>query len=230
MRERLATACRNARRDPSEVELLAVTKKVSVDIAAALVRLGQTSLGESRAPEFERKVEALKNEGLTPRWHFIGSIQRNKVRRVVQSANTLHSIDSIALLETIERIAAELNKQPSLYLQVNVSDESQKHGFSATELPQAIEVARNCEHIELAGLMGMGPRMVGAEDHDRRAGARTSFERLHELGDSLDKTAFGENEVRYSMGMSSDLEEAVLAGSHVVRVGTALFEGIEGAQ
>lgn len=230
VRERLASACRTAERDPAEVELLAVTKTVSVDIAAALVRLGQTSLGENRAPEFARKVEALENEGLAPHWHFIGSIQRNKARRVVQSASTLHSIDSIALLETLERIAKELDKQPSLYLQVNVSDESQKHGFSATEISQAVEVARSCEHLELAGLMGMGPRLVDAGESERRAGALQSFERLREIGDSLDESAFVQNEVRYSMGMSGDLEEAVLAGSHIVRVGTALFEGIEDAQ
>lgn len=211
--------------------MLAVTKKVSVDIAAALVRLGQKSLGENRAPELARKVEAL--DGLDPHWHFIGTLQRNKVRRVIQSAQTLHSIDSVALLETIDRIASELDARPGhgpgLYVQVNVSDESEKHGFSASDLPKAVEVAHGLKHIKLLGLMGMGPRLTGARDAERRSAALASFERLKHLGDGLDASAFEGGAPRYSMGMSGDLEEAVLAGSHVVRVGTALFEGIEDA-
>ncbi len=118
VRDRIATACKIAGRDSSEVELLAVTKKVPPAIAAALVGLGQTSLAESRTPELERKTASLADQGHRPHWHFIGSLQRNKVRRVVQLAHTLHSIDSIRLLESVERVAGELNARPNLYLQV----------------------------------------------------------------------------------------------------------------
>ncbi len=227
MRERIDAACRSAERDPSEVELLAVTKKVSVEVAAALVRLGQPTLGENRAPEFERKVLALEELGLAAHWHFIGTLQRNKVRRVVRAADTIHSIDSVALLESVEKSAAEFDTRPGLYLQVNVSDESEKHGLPINDLPQAVEVCRRSPHVRLLGLMGMGPRMAGAKDSDRRAGARQSFDRVTELGASLDASAFEDGKLRYSMGMSGDLEEAIFAGSHIVRVGTALFDGIE---
>ena len=230
MLERIEVACRRAGRDPSEVELLAVTKHVSPRVAAGLVRLGQRSLAENRATELERKTRALESQGLHPDWHFIGTLQRNKVRRVLPLAGTLHSVDSLRLLDTVERVAGELGRRPRVHLQINVSAEDEKHGFEPEAAAEAVEAARACAHVELTGLMGMAPRMADASDEERRAGALASFRRLAALAAELPGDAFAGGAPRLSMGMSGDLEEAVLAGSHVVRVGSALFEGVDDAE
>jgi pyridoxal phosphate enzyme (YggS family) len=227
VKERIAAACGRAGRPAEQVELLAVTKKVSPRLAAALVQLGQTSLAENRAQELERKCEALSAQGQHPDWHFIGTLQRNKARRIVQLANTLHSVDSLRLLETVDRLAGELGKRPRLYLQVNVSHESQKHGFEPEELPEAVQAAAAAPHVELLGLMGMAPRLAAADPDGRQRAARASFDELTALGAAQPGALFLHGEPRYSMGMSADLEQAVAAGSHVVRIGTALFEGLE---
>ena len=226
IRQRIRDACLAADRPPEDVELLAVTKKVPPAVAARLFDLGQGSLGENRLPELERKAEAFEALQKRPHWHFIGTLQRNKARRVVETARTLHSVDSLRLAETLARHATDLGVRPACYLQVNVSDETEKHGFSPRELPAALEAVREFESLETLGLMGMAPRLDGASDADKRAAARQAFDRLVALGEAH-RDDFANGTPRYSMGMSGDLEEAVHAGTHVVRIGTALFEGIE---
>lgn len=227
VKQRIALACERADRDPAGVELLAVTKKVSPPLAAALCALGQADLAENRAAELERKNVALAQLGHDPHWHFIGTLQRNKARRVVQRARTVHSVDSLRLLEHLAQLASELEVRPDLYLQVNVSDESEKHGFLPRDLEGVLAAARELRSVEIRGLMGMAPRMSGASESEKRAAARASFDRLVALGEAHRGAPFAEEDPRYSMGMSGDLEEAIAAGAHVVRIGTALFEGIQ---
>ena len=230
VRQRIRDACLAADRAPEDVELLAVTKKVPPQVASRLFDLGQSVLGENRTPELERKAEALEALGKRPHWHFIGPLQRNKARRVVRLCETLHSIDTVKLLETIDRISGEIGKRPGLYLEVKLTQETEKHGFPPAEIEDVVTRARALEHVELLGLMGMGPRLAEAAPEERRRAASEAFGELAELGrrmESLHPDAFRGGRTRLSMGMTGDLEEAIAQGSTTVRVGTALFEGID---
>lgn len=229
VRQRIRAACRAADRTPEDVELLAVTKQVSPVLAARLFELGQHALGENRQPELERKARAFEALGKRPHWHFIGPLQRNKARRVVRLCETLHSIDSPKLLGTLDRLAGELGKRPGLYLEVKLTQETAKHGFPPAEIEDAVHRAGALEHVELLGLMGMGPQLAGANDEARRRAAAECFEELGALArrmQSLHPDAFRERRARLSMGMTGDLEQAIAHGSTTVRVGTALFEGL----
>lgn len=222
--DRIERAARASGRAPDPIALLPVTKSVPADVAAALVALGRRELAENRADVLEEKARALAAEGLDVRWHFIGHLQRNKVRRVVRSADVVHSIDSLRLLETLDRVAAEERRRPDIFLQVDLTGDATKHGLARGEVEAAVRRAGELSHVRLLGLMGMGPR-VGASG--------PVFVQLAELARSLEARCpqcFADGRCLLSMGMSDDLEQAVEAGSDVVRVGSALFEGVGAAR
>jgi PLP dependent protein len=222
VQERIALAARAAGRDPADVQLLAITKTVPAALAAALFELGCQDLGENRASALEEKHAAFLGQGRIARWHFVGHLQRNKARRVLRIAHAIHAVDSVALWESLARLAVEEQRFPGLFLQVKLADEDKKGGLAPEELPALVERARSGP-LPLLGLMAMAPL-----PDDPAAGlrlARAVFERASALARTLPATAFVEGRVRLSMGMSQDLEEAVRAGAHLVRVGSALFEG-----
>jgi pyridoxal phosphate enzyme (YggS family) len=221
--ERIATAARAAGREPSEVELVAVTKSVPAPIATELFDLGCHDLAENRASALEQKHAAFLAGGRIARWHFVGHLQRNKARRVLRIAHAIHSVDSAELWETLARQAAEERRFPGLFLQVKLADEEAKGGLAPEELPALIERARGGP-LPLLGLMAMAP--LTAEPLGALRAARAVFERATALARTLAASAFADGKVRLSMGMSGDYEEAVRAGAHVVRVGSALFEGL----
>ena len=226
IRERLARAAAAADRDPAGITLLAVSKSVQPELAANLAHLGQVDFGENRLEGLDPKRAFFEARGLAARWHYIGHIQRNKACRVVERSDVIHSIDSLRLLNAVIRHAEELERQPDLYLQVKIADEADKHGMHPAELPEAIDTALAARaHVRLVGLMVMAP-LVGA-DAERRAAARAVFEATRDLAAARPELALG-----LSMGMTGDFEEAVHAGSTVLRIGTALFQGVatEGAQ
>ena len=229
VRARVARAARSAGRSPEEVALVAVTKSVGPEVAAELVRLGQADLGESRASELEGKDDHLRGLGLSPRWHFVGHLQGNKVRRVVARAAAIHSVDSLRLLEAIDRAAAELGRKPEIWIQVKLAEEPTKSGLAPGELPAVVRRALELEHVALAGLMALGPL---SPEGERDASARAVFRELARLARELaPKAAMGDargpGRMRTSMGMSGDFELAIEAGSDLVRIGTLLFEGEE---
>jgi hypothetical protein len=218
--DRIERAARASGRAPDTIALLPVTKSVPADVAASLVALGRRELAENRADVLELKVHALAAEGLDMRWHFIGHLQRNKVRRVVRLADVLHSVDSIRLLEAIDRIAAEEGRHPDLFLQVELTGEAAKHGLARDEVEAAVQRAAELPHVRLLGLMAMGPL---------QGDSAPVFTELATLGHALaarHPESFADVRCLLSMGMSADLEQAVRAGSHLVRVGSALFEGV----
>ncbi len=220
-------ALRSGRRG-AEVDLVAVTKSVEPDVAAELVRLGQLDLGESRASELERKHRALREAGLAPRWHFLGHLQGNKVRRVVAIATSIHSIDSLRLLDAVDRAAGELGARPEVWIQVKLSSEPTKTGLDRRELDQAFERAAGSAHLRLAGLMTLAPLATDAGPAETEASARRVFRELHGLARQVGmRDALAPRRVRTSMGMSSDFEWAVEEGSDLVRVGSRLFEGCD---
>jgi len=221
--ERIAAAARAAGRDPSEVELVAVTKAATADMAAALFEAGCTDLGENRASALEEKHAAFLKSGRIARWHFVGHLQRNKARRVLRIAHAIHSVDSVALWEALARLAAEERHFPGVYLQVKLAEEATKSGLAPEELPALIERARPGP-LPLLGLMVMAP--LSDDPVAAKRLAREVFERASRLAHTLPSSAFARGRVRLSMGMSADFEEAVRAGAHVVRVGGALFDGL----
>ena len=221
--ERIAAAARAAGRDPSEVELVAVTKSATPEVAAALFEVGCSDLGENRASALEEKHAAFLKSGRIARWHFVGHLQRNKARRVLRIAHAIHSVDSVQLWEALARLAEEERHFPGLYLQVKLADEEAKSGLAPEELPALVERAR-AGPLPLLGLMIMAP--LSDDPAAARHLARDVFERANRLARTVPSTAFAGGRVRLSMGMSADFEEAVRAGAHVVRVGGALFDGV----
>ena len=227
VRARMAGAARAAGRSPEDVALVAVTKSVEPEVAADLVRLGQLDLGENRASELERKDDHLRGLDLRPRWHFVGHLQGNKVRRVVARAASIQSVDSLRLLEAIDRAAGDLGSRPEVWIQVKLAEEPTKSGLAPREVPAVVERALELPNVSLAGLMALGPLTPEGE---RDASTRAVFRDLARLARELaPKAPMGDarglGRMRTSMGMSGDFEAAIEAGSDLVRIGSLLFEG-----
>ncbi|WP_017925112.1 YggS family pyridoxal phosphate-dependent enzyme [Thioalkalivibrio sp. HL-Eb18] len=217
VRERIVRACEQAGRDPGSVRLLAVSKTRTADDIRALHALGQTAFGENYVQELVDKFDTLE-AGADPlglEWHYIGALQSNKTRPVAERAHWVHTIDR-------ERIARRLSQQrpehlPPLQvcLQINVSGESQKAGAPPEAAAALADTVANLPGLTLRGLMTLP---AAESDHDRQ---RQPFARLRELKDDLN--ARGHKLDTLSMGMSADLEAAILEGATLVRIGTALF-------
>ncbi len=220
VQERIRDAARKSGREASEVKLVAVTKYVTADVARALVELGALDLGESRPQELWYKAEMLAD--LPVRWHLIGHLQRNKLRRTLPFVSLLHSADSPRILAALEEEAGLQRRNVGLLLEVNISGEPSKTGMTGEQLHEIAARWGDWPHLRIAGLMGMASR----EGDD--FAARLEFESLRRLRDELraesgDVSSFPE----LSMGMSGDFEIAIAAGATLVRIGSALFEGIE---
>jgi pyridoxal phosphate enzyme (YggS family) len=209
LRARIVAACAAADRDPAGVELMAVSKTFPVSAIREAYDAGQRVFGESRQQEAAPKVAALPGD---IRWHFIGGLQRNKARKVVADFGVIHSVDSLKLAQYLDRIAAEEGKRPMVYLEVNVAAEESKGGFSEEDLLAAAEELPGLRNLALAGLMAIPPE----------GGGRRWFARTREWRDRL-RERTGLVLPGLSMGMSADFEDAVLEGSTIVRVGSALF-------
>ncbi len=200
-----------------------MTKSVTPDIAAALFETGECDLGENRIDELERKKAYFDGRGLEVRWHWLGHIQSRKASRVLAIADEIHSIDSPELVARIEALAKESGRYPGLYLQVKLGADAAKTGLEPEQVPAlARRVAAG--PFPLLGLMGMAPT-PGSED-EREAQAHKAFSRLAEIASELPAEFFENGKPQLSMGMSADMEAAIRAGSSLVRVGTALFEGV----
>ncbi len=215
-------ACAAFGRDRDEVQLVCVTKKVEPEVAAALVRLGSTELGENRLPELERKRAWFDAHGLTARWHFIGHIQRNKARRTLALSDEIHSVDSARLLTALARAAEELDHHPPIFLQVQSEGDENKSGFRPDEVHAALDLASASGALPVRGLMTMAPLVADREDAS--AAALSAFSALATLADSLPGDAFVGSMPRLSMGMTGDFREALRAGAHVLRIGSALYK------
>lgn len=220
VRQQIGAAATRSGRDAAAVTLVGVSKYVDVDAARALLEAGCTDLGESRPQELWRKAESLADAHA--RWHFIGHLQRNKVRRTVPLLTLLHACDSLRLLQELDRVAAEMAIEVPGLLEVNISGDATKHGFAPSEMSAVVEALSDYRHVRIRGLMGMAS-LTGTIDDARR-----DFERLRLLRDSLAQSAPAGIELReLSMGMSGDFEAAIEEGATIVRVGSALFEGLE---
>ena len=213
VREHITSAALRAGRKPESVQLVAISKTYPAEMVAEVAEAGQELFGESRVQEAIVKISDLPSR---LRWHFIGHLQSNKVRKVLPHFELIHGVDSPALARDIDRIGAELGLFPRVLLEVNVSGEGSKHGFAPEALERAIEGLLAMPRVQVEGLMTMAPYAEEAE------ASRPYFVALRNLRDRL-AAATGVPLSTLSMGMSGDYEVAVEEGATLVRVGSAIF-------
>ncbi len=216
---RIEVACRRAGRRRNEVTLVAVTKSVTAEVAAILPELSIVDLGENRPQDLWHKAAVLPK---TVRWHLIGHLQRNKVDRTLPLVHLFHSVDSLRLLTALEAEAGKCQRSISVLLEINASREANKHGFALEELPDLVPRLATLQHVRIHGLM----TMAAQEDDPERC--RPTFAEVRRLRDRLkEELAEPHHLEELSMGMTNDFEVAVEEGATLVRIGTALFAGLQ---
>jgi len=211
----VALACRRGGRKPEEVRLIAVTKGVSPPQIKEAVDAGISELGENRLQEAEGKIGVFKDRPVN--WHFIGRIQRNKVKKMVNYFHWIHSLDSLQLAEAVDRHAELLGKSMPVLLQLNLTGKETQGGIKEEELFDLIERMNQLSHLDLRGLMVIGPL---TSDQSK---IRKVFKRLREIKELVNREmpAVGLSEL--SMGMSNDYEIAIEEGATMIRLGRAIF-------
>jgi len=213
VRERIESAALRSGRKPDDVELVAISKTYPAEMIQEAAEAGQVLFGESRVQEALIKIPSLPSH---LRWHFIGHLQSNKVRKVLPHFELIHGVDSYGLARDIDRIGAETGLFPRVLLEVNVSGEGSKHGFVPEALERDLEGLLAMPRLQVEGFMTMAPYAAEAE------ASRPYFVALRELRDRLSTTT-GIPLTTLSMGMSGDYEVAVEEGATLVRVGSAIF-------
>lgn len=222
VRERIAAACARVKRDPKEVTLIAVTKTVGPDVMQALIELGVTDIGENKLQAAREKfphVPGLRDRSKVKR-HFIGHLQTNKVKGVLELFDVIHSVDSARLAVELERRAGQLGAGSiPCFLEIN-NGEEQKDGMLEEDLSRVLNiVGSKCPHLALLGLMTMAPAQTAET-------VRPVFRSLQTLARIEFTTSLPGKIPALSMGMSNDFEIAIEEGATHVRIGTALFEGL----
>jgi pyridoxal phosphate enzyme (YggS family) len=215
IRERMTAACARAGRDPKSVELVAVSKTKPAELIQEAVDAGQSLFGENRVQEVVLKKPLLPAR---LRWHLIGPLQSNKVRKILPLVEMIEAVDSLDIARDINRIAAELGLHPKVLLEINVATESSKHGFSADRIRSQLEELYALDRLYIQGLMCIPPFDPSPE------ASRKYFIQLRTLREELEKLGGAPLPV-LSMGMSHDFEAAIEEGATLVRVGTAIFGG-----
>src|SRR5947209_1711446 len=213
VREQIAQAAAKARRAVDEIELVAITKTHPAEKVREAIEAGQTLFGESRVQEARAKIPELRSN---LRWHFVGHLQKNKIRHALPLFELIHSVDSLALAQNINRIAEEDGLHPRILLEVNVAGEGSKFGFTPEKLREDLENLLALPRLSILGLMTIPPIAEEAE------ASRKYFVQLRELRDRL-QTEFHVDLAQLSMGMTQDFAIAVEEGATLVRVGTAIF-------
>lgn len=213
IRHRMAAAAERSGRSAGDVELLAVSKTFPAEVIREAVDAGQLLFGENKVQEALAKIPQLPAKA---RWHFIGHLQSNKVRKILPVVECIESVDSLELARDVNRIAGDLGLFPKLYLEVNVAAEASKHGFSPKTIREELDEVYKLDRLFVQGLMGIPPF---APDPEK---SRPYFAMLRTLRDELERTG-GAPLPRLSMGMSHDFEVAIEEGATLVRVGTAIF-------
>lgn len=219
IRQSIAEAATRSGRRAEDIALIAVSKYVGATEIESLVMAGCHDLGESRPQDLWRKADELQGQAI--RWHMIGHLQRNKARRTLPLISLLHSGDSRRVLEAVQRLSAEQDRVTDVLLEVNVSGEISKHGFAPEQLEPLLPELAEMDRLCIRGLMAMA-RWGGTESE-----TRSDFVRLRELRDRLSASCPANLRLtELSMGMSGDFEMAIEEGATMVRVGSALLEGV----
>ena len=212
VQERIHAAALRARRDPSTVTLVAVSKTMPVEVIRQALDAGVSILGENRVHEAKEKIAALPAGAA---WHLVGHLQSNKAKQAVQLFEMIHSVDSIKLVQTLDRHGKEAGKRVRCLVEVNLEGEASKSGTSEADARDVVNAARDLGHVQVEGLMTIPPLLLSPEE------VRPYFRRLRALRDTLQGGGLALPEL--SMGMTHDFEVAIEEGATLVRIGTAIF-------
>ena len=216
IRSRIVAAARSAGRDPAAIQLIAVSKTVSLDVVREAYAAGQRDFGENRVQEALQKIHGAVD--LEIRWHLLGHLQTNKARTAGTVFATIQSVDSVELLQKIDAAAVEAGTTPDLLIQVEVADEPSKFGAVPADVPRLFDAAARLQAARVVGLMTLPPAPQTPED------ARPWFRQVRDLRDRWRESGVPPSMLReLSMGMSGDFEVAIQEGATMVRVGTAIF-------
>lgn len=207
IKKRMIRAAEKVSRNPSEIELVAVTKTKPIEKIKEAINLGITTFGENRVQEAKAKIPQIENN---LQWRLIGHLQTNKVKEAVYLFDYIDSVDSVRLAEKIDKRAAQLEKVQNILLEVNISGEEMKYGIDPKDVCSAFERIAEFKHIKILGLMTVPPVCENLED------LRPYFRKMYQLKQEL-------GVAKLSMGMSQDFEIAIEEGSDMVRIGSALF-------
>ena len=213
VRGQIAQAAEKAGRREEDVELIAISKTHDAERVREAFEAGQNVFGESRVQEARAKIPELPS---SLRWHFVGHLQKNKIRHALPLFELMHSVDSLALAQEVNRIAEEEGLHPRILLELNVAGEGSKFGFKPETVAAEMESLLGLPRLSIEGLMTIPPLAPQAEE------SRKFFVQLRQLRDTLEKE-FDVKLSHLSMGMTSDFTVAVEEGATLVRVGTAIF-------
>lgn len=212
--ERVKAACARSGRKRDEVEMIAVTKYVSLETTASVLRHGLLHIGENRWQDAEAKWKALGDQGT---WHFLGHLQTNKVKNVIGKFAYIHSLDRLSLAQELDKKAAAADLNIRCFIQVNVSGEESKYGLEPEQLIPFVKALHSMPRLQVVGLMTMAPLTDEAEQ------TRPVFRGLRTLRDELNKLSITEQPIPHlSMGMSGDFEVAIEEGATWIRLGSIL--------
>jgi len=216
VRGRIAAAALSAGRDPSSVRLIAVSKTFPIEAVREAFAAGQRDFGENKVQEALQKIDG--SADLSIRWHLLGHLQTNKARKAAPAFAMIQSVDSLELLNKLDRAAEESGHSPELLVQVDLAGEATKYGASPAEVPRLFEAAAACRAARIVGLMTLPPVPDTPEE------ARPWFRRMRDLRQEWLASGVPDSMLReLSMGMSGDFEVAIQEGATMVRVGTAIF-------
>jgi hypothetical protein len=224
IKEKIADEAQKCNRRPEDIQLVAVTKKQTVQTIWTAIQAGARTFGENYIQEARDKIETIRNRVQEqniqePSWHFIGHLQRNKAKYAVRYFDWIHSVDSLALMEELDRCAQKLDKRQKILIQVSTG-EIQKAGVSQEQLISLIQRGMHLKHISICGLMAMPPYAQDPEE------SRPYFQNLSQLLNQIQSLCSGHSEHplnQLSMGMTGDFGVAIQEGATFVRVGTAIF-------
>ena len=214
VRENIKKAAERSGRNPEAITLIAVTKTHPAEMINDAIDLGVTDIGENKVQEIMDKYDAVK----PVRWHLIGHLQTNKVKYIIDKVWMIHSVDSVKLMDEIERQAVKHNVTMKILIQINISGEETKFGISPDELDEMLIHAGTLTHVKVCGLMTIAPKI------DKNMSNRLHFDNIHRIYLDISQKKYDNVSMDYlSMGMSGDYESAIEAGSNMVRVGSAVF-------
>lgn len=214
VREKIRKAAQFAGNTEQDITLIAVTKTHSADMINEAISLGVADIGENKVQEINEKYPLIKPVN----WHLIGHLQTNKVKQVVDKVSLIHSVDSIKLLDEIEKQSAIKGIISNVLIQVNISGEESKFGIEPCETERIIEYNERLKNVKICGLMTIAPKVYEGFTNTKH------FENIRRIFVDIGAKKYDNSNMRYlSMGMSGDFEEAIRSGSNMVRVGSAIF-------
>ena len=216
VRNRIREACSRCGRNPEDVLLLGVSKTIGIDRVREAVAAGLPDMGENYAQEFADKCSQLGD--LHIRWHFIGHLQTNKVKYIIEHVHLVHSVDNDRLAEELQKRAEKIGRSLEVLVEVHTTDEATKHGVPPNQTMDLVKRLSGFDRLRVQGLMTMGPFSDDPND------SRSSFQQLSALRDRISREGIEGISMRHlSMGMTHDFEVAIEEGATIVRIGTAIF-------